>query len=77
MQVEHPAWCGYAPAFHFHATLVGMLSPTLIGDQVVQMGQPREKCLLTPTRMMKPVVLKKWIVATILKYLVLAAYLIV
>src|SRR2546427_55631 len=29
LQVEHPVWCGYAPAFHFHATLAGMLSPTL------------------------------------------------
>jgi hypothetical protein len=32
LQVEHPVWCGYAPAFHFHATLAGMLSSTLIWD---------------------------------------------
>src|SRR5262245_63701910 len=29
-----------------------MRSPTLIGDEVVEMGQPREKCLLIATGMM-------------------------
>jgi hypothetical protein len=24
VQVEHPVWCGYTPAFHFHPTLIGM-----------------------------------------------------
>ena len=32
LQVEHPVWCGDASTFDFHATLAGMLSPTLIGD---------------------------------------------
>ena len=36
MQVEHPVSCGYAPAFYFHATLAGMLRPTLIEDQVIE-----------------------------------------
>jgi hypothetical protein len=40
VQVEHPVWCGDAPAFHFHATLAGMLSPTLIGDQIIEVRQP-------------------------------------
>ncbi len=47
LQVEHPVWCGYSPAFHFHATLAGMLSPTLIGDQVVEVRESGEKRLLT------------------------------
>ena len=45
---------GTLPAFHFHATLAGMLGPTLIGHQVVQVGQPREKRLLAPFGMMEP-----------------------
>src|SRR2546422_3166327 len=53
LQVEHPVRCGYSPAFHFHTTLPGMLSPTLIGDQVVQMGQPSQKRLLAPFGMME------------------------
>jgi hypothetical protein len=40
LQVEHPVWCGDAPAFHFHAPLAGMLSPTLIGDQIIEVRQP-------------------------------------
>src|SRR5205823_4861981 len=35
LQVEHPVWCGYAPVFDFYATLASMLSPTLIGDQIL------------------------------------------
>ena len=48
LQVEHPVWCGYAPAFHFYPTLPGMLGATLIRDQVVQMGQPAQKRLVAP-----------------------------
>jgi hypothetical protein len=47
VQVEHPVWCGYAPAFHFHTTLAGMLSPTLMGDQIIEVCQScqnREDC---------------------------------
>ena len=53
LQIEEPVWCGYSPAFHFHAALTGMLSPTLIGDQVVQVGEPRQKRLLTAAWMVK------------------------
>src|SRR2546425_880434 len=54
LQVEHPVWCGYAPAFHFYPTLPGMLGAALIWDEVVQVGEPREKRLLAPTWMMEP-----------------------
>ena len=53
MEVEEPVRGGYSPASHFHAALPGMLSPTLIGHQVVQMCQPREKCLLAAAWMME------------------------
>jgi hypothetical protein len=33
VQVEHPVWCGYTPAFHFHPPLTGMLGSTLIWHQ--------------------------------------------
>jgi hypothetical protein len=46
--------CRYSSAFHFHATLTGMLGPTLIGGQVVEVCQPREKRLLAATWMMEP-----------------------
>ena len=52
MEVEHPVCGGYAAAFHFYPTLPGMLSPTLIGHQIVQMCQPREECLLAAAWMM-------------------------
>src|SRR5215813_525709 len=53
LQVEHPVWCGDVPAFHFHATLAGMLRPTLIGDQVIEVRQLCYKCLLSATEMVK------------------------
>src|SRR5262245_14331961 len=45
-------WCGYTPAFDFHATLASMLSPTLIGNQVIEVRQPCQKRLLAATGMM-------------------------
>ena len=54
LQIKKPVCCGYAAAFHFRAALPGMLSPTLIRDEVLEMGQPCEKRLLTTTRVMKP-----------------------
>jgi len=42
------------PAFDFHATWVGMLGPTLIRHQVVQVCQPHEKPLLASTWMVEP-----------------------
>jgi hypothetical protein len=53
LPIEEPVCCGYSPAFHFHAALTGMLGPTLIGDQVIQMSQPCEKRLLTAAWMVK------------------------
>jgi hypothetical protein len=55
LQIKHPVWCGYLPAFHFHATLARVLGPTLIRHQVVQVCQPCEKRLLAPFGMMEPV----------------------
>jgi hypothetical protein len=52
LQVEHPVWCGYSPAFHFHPTLPGMLDTPLIWHQVIQVCEPREKRLLAPLKMM-------------------------
>ena len=51
--MEHPVWCGYVPAFDVHATLAGMLSPMLTGDQVVEVRESGEKRLLTAVWMVK------------------------
>ena len=40
LQVEEPVTCRDFSSFHFHPTLPGMLGATLVGHQVVQMGQP-------------------------------------
>jgi hypothetical protein len=47
--------CRYSSAFHCHPTLPRMLGPTLIGDQVREVGQPRETRLLAPAWMMEAV----------------------
>ena len=52
LEVEEPVACGNYASFRFHATMAGMLGPTLIGDQVVEVCQPREKRLLAPFGMM-------------------------
>src|SRR5207244_5795327 len=54
LQIKHPVCGGYASAFHFHATLTGMLGAPLIRNGVVQVGEPREKCPLTPAWVVKP-----------------------
>ena len=54
MEVEHPVRRRYTPAFHLHATLASMLSPTLIGDQVLEVRQPYQKCPLAPRGVVKP-----------------------
>src|SRR5215510_7410388 len=51
LDIEEPVPCRYASAFHFHATLPRMLSSTLIGDEIVQVGEPREKRLLASLEM--------------------------
>jgi len=53
LQIEEPVACRYASAFHFHAALTGMLSPTLIRNQVVEVRESREKGLLTAVKMVK------------------------
>ena len=42
-----------ASAFHFDATLAGMLRSTPIGNQVVEVRQPCQQRLLTPFEMME------------------------
>ena len=53
LQVEHPICGGDAPAFHFYPTVARVLGSTLIRDQVVQVGEPRQKRPLAPSGMMK------------------------
>jgi hypothetical protein len=53
LDIEEPVRGGYSPAFHFHPTLTGMHGTTLIGDQVVQVREPRQKHLLTAAWMVK------------------------
>ena len=53
MQVEHPVWCGYPPAFNFHTALPSMLGATLIRYEVVQVRQPSQKRLLAAFGMME------------------------
>jgi len=48
LQIEEPVGCGDASAFHVHATRPRMLGATLVRDEVVQVGESRQKCLLAP-----------------------------
>jgi hypothetical protein len=50
VQGEPPVWGGDAPAFHVHATLAGMRSPTRRGDQGIEVRQPGQKRLWAATR---------------------------
>jgi hypothetical protein len=54
LAIEEPVRSGYSPAFHFHPALTGMLRPTLIGDQVVQVREPRETRLLASAWVVQP-----------------------
>ena len=54
LDIEEPICCGYSSAFYFCATLAGMLGPTLIRHQVIQVCEPYEKRLLAPEWMMGP-----------------------
>jgi hypothetical protein len=47
--MEQPVGGRYAPAFDCHATVAGMLSPTLIRKKVRQVRAPRQKCSLAPS----------------------------
>ena len=53
LEIEEPVLCRDSASFDFHATLAGVLGPTLVGDEIVQVGEPDKKCLLTPMGMME------------------------
>ena len=53
LEVEEPVACWDCTTFDFHPTLASVLGPTLIGHQVVEVCQPREKRLLAPFGMME------------------------
>src|SRR6266478_8802494 len=53
LQVEEPVACRDCASFDFHPTLASVLGPTLIGHQVVEVRQPREKHLLAPFGVME------------------------
>ena len=54
MDIEEPVSGWNCSTLHFHATLAGMLSATLIRNQVIEVRESREKRLLTATGMVKP-----------------------
>src|SRR5919198_6148744 len=53
LEVQQPVSCWDYSSLDFHPALPRMLGATLIGDQVVQVGEPREKRLLAPVGMME------------------------
>jgi hypothetical protein len=53
LEMQQPVACRDSASVHFDPTLPSMLSTALIGHQIVQMCQPREKRLLAPLRMME------------------------
>jgi hypothetical protein len=53
LDIEEPVACRYLSAFHFHATLSRMLGSALIWNEIVQVGEPRQKHLLASSRMME------------------------
>jgi hypothetical protein len=52
LEIEEPVLCRDWSSVDFYPTWAGMLGATLVGDQVVQMGQPDKKRLLAPVGMM-------------------------
>ena len=54
MDIEEPISGWDCSTLHFHATLAGMLSATLIRKKVIQVRKSREKRLLTATGMVQP-----------------------
>ncbi len=60
LQIEEPVFSGDCPAFHFHATLAGMLGPTLIRHPSCTGALARDKRLLAATRMMEPFIMKSF-----------------
>jgi hypothetical protein len=53
LEIEEPIACGDCTSFHLHPTLPSMLSTTLVGHQVVQMGEPSQERLLAAFGMME------------------------
>jgi hypothetical protein len=53
LEIEQPVACWDFSSFDFHTTLPGMLGATLVGHQIVQMGQPTQKRLLAPFGVME------------------------
>jgi hypothetical protein len=53
MGIEEPILGQYASAFHFHATLAGVLGPALVRDQVGEVYQPSQERLVAPVWMME------------------------
>src|SRR5215813_1270847 len=53
LDIEEPISGWDCSTLHFHATLAGMLSATLIWNQVIEVRESREKRLLTATGMVK------------------------
>jgi hypothetical protein len=51
VDIEEPIVGQYASAFHFHATLAGVLGPALVREQVVEVCQPSQQRLLAATGM--------------------------
>jgi len=53
LEIEELISCGDGAAFHLHPTLPSMLGTTLVGHQVVQMGEPSQERLLAAFGMME------------------------
>src|SRR3989442_181739 len=53
LEIEQPVACRDFASFDFHTTLPGMLGPTLVRHQIVQMGQPAQKRLVAPFGVME------------------------
>jgi hypothetical protein len=51
VDIGEPIVGQYASAFHFHATLAGVLGPALVREQVVEVCQPSQQRLLAATGM--------------------------
>src|SRR5262249_5944158 len=53
LKIQEPILRGDFATFHCDPTLPGMLSSTLIGDQVIEVRQPGQKRRLAPFGMME------------------------
>jgi hypothetical protein len=60
LEIEPPVTCGEFATFHVHTTMPDMLSPVLIGYQVVQMYQTSQQRLLTPLGWLNPFIMNNF-----------------